>query len=75
MLFFLTNILLTFFLKGLVGEQVTGGQVWFVERREHSIVEKENMLKPWSVSDISNRSSGQYKLTFLIEILVSTSQL
>ena len=57
-----------FFLKGLVGEQVTEVQAWSAERRERSTVEKESTPKPWSVPYIS--SSGQY-LIFITEALVS----
>ena len=55
-----------------MGEQIREGQAWFVERRERSIVEKENTLKPWSVpAHISIRSLGQY-LTIIRDVLISS---
>ena len=51
----LKKMWLTSFWKGLVDEPATEVQVWFAERREPSIVERGNTLKPWLVSHILSR--------------------
>ena len=62
------NMILTSFSEGLVDEQATEVQAWFVERRERSIAEKENTLRHWSVPCCSNSGSVKY-LAFLTEAL------